>query len=175
MSGWQESGKFKTTLTEVKNEWCSYPLIHLPEITYEWDSYDDFKRPYEESFTHTVVFKHENIITEFKQIGAVSVYVNDKNGERFERWYNVPDNYYWDETTDCVWMNEYEVKEYDLKTFAVKKYKVILEEEYNMSRHDLDRFEVLKLDKDEHRYENYQPMTDEAVQEMINKEKETHE
>ena len=26
MSGWQECGKFKTTLTEVKNEWCSYPL-----------------------------------------------------------------------------------------------------------------------------------------------------
>ena len=104
-----------------------------------------------------MVFKRENTIAEFKQIGAV------------------PDNYCWDRTTDCVWMNEYEVKEYNLKTFGVKKYKVILEEEYNMSRHDLDRFEVLKLEKGEYRYENYQPMTDEEVQEMINKEKETHE
>ena len=176
MSGCSSSGKFTTTLTEEKNDWCDYPRKQVPEITYEWDWYTDYKRPYEESFVDNVLFKHGQKIVKFKRVGEVSVYVNDKDGERFERWYKVPEKYYWNQRDDCVWIEEYETEEYDLKTLKVRKYKMVLESENNMSQYDLEEFGLLK--KDDNNWASYQPMTDEEVQEAINKinkEKETNE
>ncbi len=92
MSGFGDGGRFRATLTQVE-EGFGYPFNKVPEIDYEWDSYGDYKRPWEESDVETVVFKRDGKIVEYRKVYEAHVYVCDRDGERLERIRNVPSLY----------------------------------------------------------------------------------
>ncbi len=148
-----------------------YPF-EMPELSIDGYIDEDFRRQFYSTTSEIVELKRKDKIIKYKDYGFFKVYVNDKDGERLCEFHEIPSDYTWDSRTDTVWCHGYSVMEYDLENLKIKRYKMVLEKEENMSQYDLEEYGVVEKPTDDpNHWPSWNPLSDEEIQEIIkNKE-----
>lgn len=160
-------GKIKATFPEKKqNQYDEGYPFKVPDVTLDGYVDDYLTRWFYSSACDSVIIRRDEEVIEYSKKSYCKVYVNDKDGERLCDFNEVPKDYIWDQTTDIVDVDDYFVKEYDLKNHKVKKYKMVLDKEENMTEYELKQYCDYKGDLPFPK--TMGPLSDEQIQALIN-------